>query len=135
MGAPNLPVLVFDGDCGFCTASARWVERRLPASSGASVEPWQALDLKALRLTPTDVATAAWWIEPGGAKRRGAQAIAASLRAVGGAWGVIGRVLRVPPVSWLAAAVYAVVARNRHRLPGATDACRVPPPPPTRSRT
>ncbi len=45
--------------------------------------------------------------------------------AAGGVWGLIGRLMLVPPVSWLAAAVYAVVARNRHRLPGATDACRV----------
>ncbi|MGH9170291.1 MAG: hypothetical protein ACRD0Z_05400, partial [Acidimicrobiales bacterium] len=37
-----------------------------------------------------------------------------------------GRALSVPPLRWLAAAVYPVVARVRHRLPGGTPACRVP---------
>ena len=122
MGAPNLPVLVFDGGCGFCTASARWVERHLPS---ASVEPWQLLDLRAVGLSPTDVADYAWWVSPGGERRRGHHAIAGALRAVGGGWALVGRLLEVPPISWLAAAVYHLVATNRHRLRrfGVTPAC------------
>jgi predicted DCC family thiol-disulfide oxidoreductase YuxK len=46
--------------------------------------------------------------------------------AIGGAWSVLGRVMLIPPFSWLAAGVYRLVARYRYRLPGATDACRVP---------
>jgi predicted DCC family thiol-disulfide oxidoreductase YuxK len=115
-------MLVFDGGCGFCTASARWVEHRLPSGS---VEPWQLIDLRAVGLSPTDVADYAWWVDPDGSRRRGHRAIAASLRAIGGGWGVVGRVLAVPPVSWLAAGVYHVVAANRHRLHrfGTTPAC------------
>ena len=119
-----MALLVFDGDCGFCTASARWIEARLP-SDGPQVEPWQSLELDELGLTEIDVTTAAWWIDDDGARHRGHAAIGRSLMAAGGLWGLVGRLMLVPPVSWLAAAVYAVVARNRHRLPGATDACRV----------
>jgi predicted DCC family thiol-disulfide oxidoreductase YuxK len=122
---PNLPVLVYDGDCGFCTRSARWVERRLPPSSGASVQPWQRLDLRTLGLTPPDVTAAAWWVDAEGRRHRGHRAAAAALRTIGGAWSVLGLLLVVPPVSWLAAGVYAVVARNRHRMPGSTDACKL----------
>lgn len=124
MRAPDLPLLVYDGDCGFCTASVAWLRRRLPAGSELTVAPWQDLDLRAVGLLPTEVLEAAWWVGPGGDRRRGARAAAAALRAAGGAWGVAGRVLDVPPVSWLAAAVYRLVARYRYRLPGATDACR-----------
>ena len=122
MAAPNLPMLVFDGGCGFCTASARWVERRLPS---ASVEPWQLLDLRAVGLSPTDVAEYAWWVTPDGVRRRGHRAAAAILRAIGGRWGVVGRLLELPPISWLGAVAYHVVARNRHRLHrfGVTPAC------------
>ena len=104
---------------------ARWVEHRVPASSGVQVEPWQLLDLRALDLSPTDVASAAWWVAPGGDRRRGHRAIAAALRAIGGPWGLVGRLMTVPPVSWLAAGVYTVVARNRHHLRrfGSTPAC------------
>ncbi len=124
--APGLPVLEFDGDCGFCTRSAEWVRRRLPAESGVAVEPWQALDLRSLGLTPTDVADAAWWVDRDGSRHRGHLAIAAALRAIGGAWGVVGRVMTLPVVSLLGRVVYALVSRYRYKLPGSTDACRVP---------
>ena len=117
------PLLVFDGDCGFCTASARWVEARTGAAM--RVEPWQVLDLDELGLTEADVTAAAWLIEPDGTRRRGHEAIGGSLRRAGGPWRLIGSLLLIPPVSWLARPVYALVARNRHRLPGATDACRI----------
>ena len=125
MGAPNLPLLEFDGGCGICTRMARWVEAKLPEGSGVAVEPWQRLDLRAVGLTPTDVNDYAWWIAPGGVRRRGHRAIAAAFRAVGGPWGIVGRIIDVPPVSWLAAVVYHLVARNRHHLRrfGATPAC------------
>jgi predicted DCC family thiol-disulfide oxidoreductase YuxK len=57
----------------------------------------------------------------------GARAVAGALRAAGGSWAVLGAVLSVPPVSWVAQGVYRVVAANRYRLPGGTAACRVPP--------
>jgi predicted DCC family thiol-disulfide oxidoreductase YuxK len=112
MGAPNLPVLVFDGGCGICTRCARWVEHRVPGTT----QPWQVLDLRSINLSPTDVADYAWWVAPGDVRRRGHRAIAGALRAVGGGWGIVGRLLDVPPISWLAAIVYHLVARNRHHL-------------------
>jgi predicted DCC family thiol-disulfide oxidoreductase YuxK len=120
--APPDPLLVYDGDCAFCTRTARRVERRLHGR--ADVQAWQFLDLAALDLTVRDVTTAAWWID-GPRRDRGHRAIGRALVAVGGAWGVVGRLLLVPPVSWVARPVYALVARFRHRMPGATDACRL----------
>jgi predicted DCC family thiol-disulfide oxidoreductase YuxK len=121
---PNRPVLVYDGDCGFCTKSARWLGRRLP--DGASVQPGQALDHAALGLDDDDVAAAAWWIDENGTRSRGHAAIGRALVAGGGAWGVVGRLLLVPPLSWLARPVYAVIARNRSKMPGGSDACDIP---------
>jgi predicted DCC family thiol-disulfide oxidoreductase YuxK len=116
-------LLVFDGDCGFCTASARWIEARLPES--VPVEPWQSLDLEELGLTEHDVTTAAWWIDATGGRHRGHAAIGRALIEAGGVWGLVGRLIVTPPISWIARPVYALIARNRHRLPGATDACRL----------
>ena len=113
-------MLIFDGDCGFCTASARWIEAR-----GAPVAAWQTLELDEYPLTVSEVDGAAWWIDGSGERHRGHCAIGHALRAVGGAWRPIGLLLVNPPVSWLARPVYALVARNRHKLPGATDACDV----------
>jgi predicted DCC family thiol-disulfide oxidoreductase YuxK len=36
----------------------------------------------------------------------------------------LGWILQAPPLSWLADAAYAILARLRHVLPGGTPACR-----------
>jgi predicted DCC family thiol-disulfide oxidoreductase YuxK len=117
-------MLIYDGDCGFCTASAEWLRARLPAHH--QVVAYQAVDLAGFGLTEADTEAAAYWVDGLGRLHRGAAAIAAALRACGGAWGAVGRVLGVPPLSWLAAGVYALVAHNRHRLPGGSGSCRLP---------
>ena len=122
--SPNTPLLIFDGDCGFCTTSAQWIEHRLPPH--VHVEPWQRLDLPALGLTEQDVTTAAYWVDDRGRTYRGDAAIAKSLVATGGVWKPIGWLLQVPPISLLAAVGYKLVARYRYRLPGGTPACKVP---------
>ena len=118
------PTLVYDGDCGFCTTSARWIERRLP--DAVEVVPWQFLDdLPAAGLTRADVTTAAWWIAPDGTRLGGHLAIGAALRATGGMWSLAGSAILAPPLRWFGGPVYALVARYRHRLPGGTAACRI----------
>ena len=120
-------LLIFDGDCGFCTRTALWIERRLPPE--ARVEPWQSLDLASLGLTEADVNTAAWWQAHDGAQPvRGHTAVGQSLIAAGGLWKPIGWLIAHPPVGWIARLAYALVARNRSRMPGATDSCRLDTP-------
>ena len=114
-------LLVFDGDCGFCARSARWIRRRLPESAAA--EPWQALDLAGLGLTAVDVAEAAWWFSPDLPRPvRGHEAIGRALAASGGARAVAGRLIAARPGAWISRPVYAAVSRNRRRTPG--GACR-----------
>ena len=117
-------LLVYDGDCGFCTRSARWAAAGLP--EGARVAPWQVLDLDELGLTQHDVTTAAHWFDARGRRHSASKAISHVLAASRGYRKVLGWILRVPPLSWLAIPVYRLVARYRFKLPGATDACRVP---------
>lgn len=118
-------MLIYDGDCAFCTRSAEWVEARLPL--GYPVVAWQTLpSLEDVGLTRDDVEGAAWWLDVTGTPQRGHRAIAFALLAIGAWWALAGRLLLVPPISWLAAVVYALVARYRHRMPGGTAACRVP---------
>lgn len=116
-------LLIFDGDCAFCTSSAGWIERRLP--DDVRVAPWQILDLEVYGLTEQDVTTAAYWIDDAGRAHRGHLGIGRSLIAAGGIRAVVGRLVVTPPVSWIAKPVYALIARYRHRMPGATGACRV----------
>jgi predicted DCC family thiol-disulfide oxidoreductase YuxK len=114
--------LVYDADCGFCTTSAGWLSRH----GGCAVVPWQRLDLAAEGLTEAEVTSAAYWLDTG-VKRRGARAIAAALRTCGPAYRLLGRLIDLPPVRPVAAWGYGLVARYRYKLPGGTNACRLPP--------
>jgi len=119
-------VLVFDGDCGFCTVCARWMESKWPAHSAEAIA-WQQLDADTMArygLNMADVTSQVWWIDEQG--RRGAnRAVSAALRCSNGWWKCVGIVLDLPPIRWVARPGYFLVARYRHLLPGATETCRV----------
>ncbi|HEV2361630.1 MAG TPA: DCC1-like thiol-disulfide oxidoreductase family protein [Acidimicrobiales bacterium] len=120
------PILVFDGDCGFCTTSARWAERGF--HHGERAEAWQQLGeetLASFGLTIQDVERAAWWVDHAGLRERGHRAAGRALWAAGGLRRLAGAFVLTPPTSWVAAGVYRAVARWRYRLPGGTPACRV----------
>ena len=121
------PVLVYDGDCGFCTRSAALARRVLPAD--CAVVPWQGADLAAVGTTAERARREALWVPRTGEVVGGARAVAAALREAGSGWALLGRLLQLPPIGLLADAVYRVVAANRMRLPGGTAACALPPRP------
>lgn len=122
----RLPVLIFDGDCGFCTQSARLVGR-MDQHHVITVLPWQTAGLLAATgLSEAQVNEAAWYVDNQGNRHRGAAAVNAALAALGGIYRLLSRLYRVPGLRQLEDAVYAWVARNRHRLPGSTDACERP---------
>jgi predicted DCC family thiol-disulfide oxidoreductase YuxK len=117
--------LVFDGDCGFCTRSVSLVPKlRLRVDE---VVPYQRTDLVGLGLTREACADAVQWVGDDGATAAGHRAVARLLVNSGPLWQLLGVLLLVPPVSWLAAGVYRLVAANRMRLPGGTPACAVRP--------
>lgn len=115
------PTLVFDGDCGFCTSCATYVLKR--TSTPLTAVAWQLADLKALRLDE-ERAAARVYLVVGEESYGGHHAFARILIVQKSALlRGIGRVMDVPPVSWVAALAYRLVARFRHRLPGGTPAC------------
>lgn len=147
-----MAVLLYDADCGFCTRSANWLRRR---HLGVSIEPLQRAGLRALGVDPEraqreipfvvgDAAAIAGHLktaasgagaatsEPALTRTAarpsvsyGARAIARALLTGGPGWRVVGWVLLHPPVVWLAGPAYVLIARNRHRMPGASDSCRI----------
>ena len=120
------PVLVFDGDCGFCTASVRFAERRVRPR--CEVVPWQFADLRALGVTEERAEHEVLWVTPPGTVHGGAQAVAKALLSASQGWPLLGALLMLPLVRWAAHGVYRLVADNRHRMPGGTAACAPPNP-------
>ena len=123
----DVQMLIYDGDCGFCTTCANWITRRWPRQDSPVAIAWQHLlseTVASAGLSQTDLARAAWWID-GNALDEGARAIARALIAAGGLWEILGRVLLFPPISWISALGYRIIARYRHFLPGGTPACKL----------
>jgi predicted DCC family thiol-disulfide oxidoreductase YuxK len=118
------PVLIFDGDCAFCTRSVN-VFKRLPID--AEVTAYQFTNLELYGTTEERATHEVLWVDPTGRIYGGAQAIARLLVSAGGVYAAAGWALRTPPIRWIAAAGYRLIANNRQRMPGGTAACALPP--------
>lgn len=114
------PILLYDGNCPFCTRSVELLLRWIGAD--ADVEAWQLADLEALGVPRSQVEQELVWVRGDGRRAGGAMAFAGYLRAARGIWPVLGRVIELPPIRWIAPPLYRLISRHRHRLPGATPA-------------
>ena len=120
----KVPALIFDGECGICLRLASWAERRLPPS--VTIISAQSRNARAYGLSPREVTSAVYWIDGRNRAWSAEKAVARTLRAMGGPWSALGSAVELPGISLLAGVGYRLVARNRHRLPGGTDACELP---------
>jgi predicted DCC family thiol-disulfide oxidoreductase YuxK len=129
----NGALLIFDGDCAFCTTSVNLLKRVLPTFPTATPWQWLAVDQHGLEqgleqygLSRDDVARYAW-VVTSRHQYAGHLALSALLRMQPAAgWRFLGHLIATPPFLLAAAAGYHVIARNRHRLPGGTPACALP---------
>lgn len=121
-------MLVFDGDCGFCTTAVSTATRVLPRTP-ARIVPSQSLtdvELADLGLSRQDAADAAWLVTSRRAFRghRAASALLRMQPELG--LRILGALLALPPADAIGAVAYRWIAANRHRLPGGTPACELP---------
>lgn len=119
-------VLLYDGDCAFCSTSARALQRWVRPD--CLVLPYQLVDLQRWGVTSERAAAEVLLIRKADGTiwvRGGAPAIAGALRLGRQPWPALGTLLQAPVVSGIADAGYRLVAANRHRLPGGTPACAV----------
>lgn len=114
--------LIYDSDCGFCTQCVVWGREHV-GEQGVAVVASRVADLAGWGIPAERAQHEVLFRRADGAVAGGALAIAAWLEQ-GPFWArIAGAVLQAPLVRTLAAAVYRVVARNRHRLPGGTASC------------
>lgn len=117
--------LIYDGDCGFCSKSVNFGKVRF--KKPVEVVPWQQIDdLSLYGLSIEDVTSRVYFIDNKGKPFGGAKGVFKSMKQMNKAWVLLGSLLLTPGVSVVANPVYRVIARNRHKLPGSTDACKIP---------
>lgn len=120
------PLFLYDGDCAFCSASARFIERRIP-TPGTEVAPWQFTELASLGVTLQEADESVVHVDAELHRTFGPVAIARLLRSsTSRLWRAIGVLLGLRATLVLAWPVYRWVARNRHRMPGGTATCSLP---------
>jgi predicted DCC family thiol-disulfide oxidoreductase YuxK len=119
--SPELPVLLFDGDCAFCTSCVKWMQRHMRRLD--TTVPYQRADLDSLGVTEAQCEAALQWVGADRTVYSANLAVAQVLIDAGKGWAVIGRATRLPGIRQLTAVTYRWIARNRHRLPGGTPAC------------
>ena len=105
------PVLIYDGDCGFCVYWARYWQ----ALTGDSVRyaAYQEVGTRYPQITPADFQRAVQYVTPDGRVASGAEASLRTLsHAPGKAWW-LALYRHVPGLSTLAERVYAGIARHR----------------------
>ena len=123
---PGSPLLVFDGDCGFCTSAKDWMLARLDPGLAVEAVPYQWTELAPLGLS-RDAAAQRVWLVGDSLRLGGGRAIAWLLRhARTRRWRVLGAIAGAPVLRWGTELGYRLIAANRHRLPGGTPACRLP---------
>ena len=124
MESSKTAVLIFDGDCGFCTTTANRIHKE--SSTPIEVRPWQWTELAEFALTEAE-ASAKVQMFADGKVYAGHAAFAKILRLQKQWWfQLLGAFLVIPPFSWGARVGYYYVAKYRHKLPGGTPACALP---------
>ena len=118
-----VPLLIFDGDCGFCTASVNVIRRFIRPR--CDIEPWQRTDITTFGLTEADCTEAVQFVDATEGVTSGSRAVMAMLRTAPQPWPLVGVIGDLPGIAFVADRAYRWIAKNRYRLPGSTPACAV----------
>ena len=124
MSSPSIveptPLLIFDGDCAFCSRCVQFIKRRIRRHQ--QIQSWQRSDLVALGLTQEQCETAVQLVDRGSIT---SAHVAVALVLIYGkkGWALLGYAMLLPGIRQIAGVVYRWVAKNRDRMPGGTAEC------------
>ncbi|MCF8528856.1 MAG: DUF393 domain-containing protein [Aquiluna sp.] len=118
------PILLFDGDCSFCSSSARVLKRMV--GKKVDVLAYQHVELGPFGISKIECEAAVQYLD-GNKRSSGHEAIADALIASKSIWSLAGLFLKLPVITSAGFLVYEWVSKNRHKLPGGTPACQMPP--------
>ena len=128
---PTSGILFFDGDCGLCTRSVRfllWADKK----QGLKFAPLQgetAQQRLPVEVRQKDGLSSVLYLPAGGTEAdlfQRSGAVAAALIDLGGVWAIFGKLLRWIPEK-LRDGAYDFIARNRFKL-FRKGACKLPSP-------
>lgn len=123
MTSPARPTFLFDADCGPCQDGTDLIKRRI--APAVDFVPRQSADLDGLGVSRDECLVAPVLVRGDGSHVAGRRAMAEMLGTAGSPYRQVGALMSAPGVAQVLDRAMPFMYRNRHRLPGATDACRV----------
>ena len=109
------PQLVTDGNCGFCQASAKWLQRHFPGEWVNT--PNQSIDLKHIGITELQANSKVWYVTGSSEDLKrfsGSQAVAKLLLDQPKKWiKPLAALAFVPVTKQIAELLYVLIAKNR----------------------
>jgi len=118
--------LIYDGDCSFCTKCAKFGKARL--AKPIEIIPWQTIDdLSIYGLTIEDVNQRVYFIDDDSVIG-GPRAIFKAGERMKKPWPYLAKLLLIPGMSLISEPIYRWVAKNRDKMPGATQECAIEEP-------
>lgn len=121
IASADIGTLIYDGDCGFCSATVKWLK-----DNGGNFDslPWQKIpDLKSVGLTLQMVTTSAVFISDSGVISLGSSAIGEAMKSCSKPVSCLGKAVTSRLFESLAQRGYKLIAKNRGRLSRATRSC------------
>ena len=115
-------IVLIDGDCPMCNATAAWFARRDPAGRMIFAANQGTVARIAGEPAGGDRRTLVVWV--GSRRLTRSTAVLTLLRRLGGGWAWLARVAAVCPVR-LRDFAYDALARHRRRFPGSPGACKL----------
>ena len=119
-------ILIFDGDCGFCTTTANWIQKH--SSVSVDIQPYQWANLAQFGLTAAEAAAKVQLVSSGKVYDGHRCMAKLLLLQTNPLVKLLGVIMVSPLLDRVSAGVYDWVAANRQRLPGGTPACKMPRP-------
>ena len=121
---PTAPLLVYDGNCGFCARSVQFILRHERRHDLMFVPRDSELGKDLRRRFHLEAVESMLWIVNGKAEMESGAVLNAA-KYVGGFWAflaTLGSLVPAPLRNW----AYRLIARNRRRLSSGTTTCLVP---------
>lgn len=124
--ADNAPMLVYDGECGFCARSVQFILRHERRHDLRFVPRDSELGKDIRRQFHLESVESMLWIADGNAAIESDATLNAA-KYVGGIWATLASIGSLVP-AFLRNIVYRFIARNRKRLSSPSPSCLVPTP-------
>jgi predicted DCC family thiol-disulfide oxidoreductase YuxK len=120
----NPPLLVYDGECGFCARSVQFILRHERRHDLRFVPRDSELGKDLRRQFHLEAVESMLWIADGKAAIESGAVLNAA-KYLGGIWAMLAAIGSLVP-AFLRNPVYRFIARNRRRLLSSASACLVP---------